>query len=134
MAVIGFLVELGSITDNLLTSVLIGIREIAEPGTCMETRPLNFTDLKASLEGHQIMRYNGSLTTPPCAESISWWISTRPLSIGVDIFQMAKRVIKFNSRYTQNKLGGVNLLQNAANELNCDEKRLHADVNQKIMD
>lgn len=135
MAVVGFLVELGSTTDDLLARVLVDIEKIAEPGSCTElTYLLDFTGLKMTLEGSQIMRYDGSLTTPPCKESISWWISTRTLSIGVDIFKMAKRVIKFNSRYTQNMLGGVNLLQNAANELNCDEKGSHADVSQKVLD
>lgn len=125
---------MGSFTEDLLASVLVGIEEIAEPGSCIETGPLNFTDIKTILEGNPIMRYDGSLTTPPCTESISWWISVMPLSISVDMFQMAKEVIKFNSRYTQNSLGEVNLLQNAANELNCNKKGFHADARQKVLD
>lgn len=105
MAVIGLLVELGSTADDLLASILVGIWEIAVLGTSLETRPLNITDLNTSLEGHQTRHYNGYLTTSTSTKSTFWWISTMPLTIGVDVFQIAKRVIKFNPRYTQDNLG-----------------------------
>ena len=44
------------------------------------------------------------------------------LPIEVDTFWAVREVTKFNSRYTQNTLGEVNLLQNAADEL-CKKKK-----------
>jgi hypothetical protein len=55
-----------------------------------------------------------------------------------DTLNKVKDVVKFNSRYTQNSLGMVNLLQNAANELNCSkpklgEKGFYTDESQMVL-
>jgi carbonic anhydrase len=139
MAVIGVLIELGPTTDDLLASVFARIDAIAKPGAVNFTGPLYFAGLETHIASNTIIRYNGSLTTPPCSESISWIISSKPLYIDMDTFQKVKKVVKFNSRYTQNGLGMVNLLQNAANELNCSktqvgEKGFRTDVSQMLLD
>jgi len=139
MAVIGVLIELGPTPDDLLASVFDHIDAIAKPGSVNTTGPLYFAGLESHIVSNDIIRYDGSLTTPPCSESIAWMISSKPLYIDVDTFQKVKKVIKFNSRYTQNGLGMVNLLQNAANELNCSksrtgEKGFYSDGSQKVLD
>ena len=111
-----------------------------EPGCAARTPGLDFTDLVSGVTNNTIIRYSGSLTTPPCSESVSWIISTKTLPIDEITFQKVKAVIKFNSRYTQNYLGGVNLLQNAADELNCSKKHVGekkpytGGENQRILD
>ena len=39
------------------------------------------------------------------------------LSIDLATWLAVKKVIKFNARYSQDKLGNINLLENAAHEL-----------------
>jgi hypothetical protein len=48
---------------------------------------------------------------------VDWLISTQLLSIDVHTWLTVKKVIKFNARYTQDFLGGVNLLQNVVDQL-----------------
>jgi len=55
--------------------------------------------------------YSGSLTTPPCVEGVAFLIPTTTLPVTVSQYNAFKRILKFNARYTQNKLGDTNLLQ-----------------------
>jgi carbonic anhydrase len=64
-----------------------------------------------------VFSYTGSLTTPPCTESVDWLASLQLLSLDLPTWLKVKKIIKYNARYTQNFIGGVNLLMNAANEL-----------------
>lgn len=117
LAVIGILIELGPTTFGLFDSVFAAISVIAQPGSDTITLPLHFGDLQAHVATNDIIRYTGSLTTPPCSESVTWIISSKPLYVDMDTYLKVKSVVKFNSRYTQNGLGMINLLENAAIEL-----------------
>lgn len=54
--------------------------------------------------------YSGSLTTPPCSEGVTWYISSTLLSIDGRSYNAIKRVVGTNNRFTQNRLGESNLL------------------------
>ena len=54
--------------------------------------------------------YQGSLTTPPCDEGVTFIIANQLFPITIEQFISIKHVIKFNSRYTQNTPGKENLL------------------------
>ncbi|KAL6877731.1 alpha carbonic anhydrase [Trichoderma longibrachiatum] len=115
-AVVSFLIELG-LPDPLLTAVFASVGMISTPGSATTTGPLVFAPLEAHLKANPIFTYSGSLTTPPCSEGVTWYISSKPLQIDEATYHRVKDVIKFNSRYTQNALGETNLLQHAASLL-----------------
>ncbi|OQE21717.1 hypothetical protein PENSTE_c011G07135 [Penicillium steckii] len=119
-AVVGFVFELSQFgySTPLFDSVFAHIDDIATPGTYTKTGPLDFSALTTHLHSHGIYYYNGSLTTPPCSESVAWYLSTEPLPLNVQSYNAVKHVLKFNARYTQNALGQNNLLEVAAKELN----------------
>lgn len=45
--------------------------------------------------------YDGSLTTPPCTETVEWYVNQKPLSLSGHQFTMLRDVTGFNSRFTQ---------------------------------
>ena len=58
-----------------------------------------------------VYTYSGSLTTPPCTEKVSWFVSDSPVTISAAQFARFSHAMGFNARYTQGALGEKNLLQ-----------------------
>ena len=54
--------------------------------------------------------YEGSLTTPPCAEGLKFFVTSQQLPLNVATFNQIKAVVGFNARFTQNTVGAENLL------------------------
>lgn len=108
-------------TTELLTSVISNIENVREPGKVTKTGPLDFATLVEAVQKGPLFQYTGSLTTPPCAEGLTFLVLEEPLPLNVKTFNTIKSVIKFNARYTQNKLENTNLIQIAAQkaELSC---------------
>ncbi|RLL97204.1 hypothetical protein CFD26_105337 [Aspergillus turcosus] len=119
LAVVGFVFELSESGSStlLLDSIFAHIDEVATPGSHTETGHLDFSAVTAQLNSHAIYQYSGSLTTPPCKEGVTFYLSTEPLPLDVKTYNAVKHVIKFNSRYTQNAPGQDNLLEIAAKDL-----------------
>ncbi|KAJ5456095.1 uncharacterized protein N7458_003678 [Penicillium daleae] len=120
IAVVGFNIQLSEsvYSTPLFCSVFDHLDDISSPGTSTETGTLDFSGLVAHLNEYAIYQYSGSLTTPPCTEGVAWYVSAEPLALDVRSYNRIKRVLKFNSRYTQNALGRDNLLEIAAAMLN----------------
>lgn len=62
---------------------------------------------------NKVYNYQGSLTFPPCSQNVIWDILSVPQAVSVETYNLLKRIIKFNARYTQNAPGKVNLLAEA---------------------
>ncbi|GJC91144.1 carbonic anhydrase [Colletotrichum liriopes] len=118
-SVLGFLIEVdNSAPSSFLKSVFAHLDEVEEPGSHSETEGLSFCELRTVLEHSEVYQYDGSLTTPPCTEGIAWNVVAEPLRIDDVTYRAAKKVMKFNARYTQNVPGQVNLLEHSRVVLN----------------
>ncbi|KAF8425241.1 hypothetical protein EV426DRAFT_531984, partial [Tirmania nivea] len=100
-------------TTELLMAITEKLSDITTPDIITETGALDFAALidhvqTTSISVHQ---YTCSLTTPPCAEGLTFLVTKQPLLINVVTFIFMKSVIKFNSRFTQKILGETNLLE-----------------------
>lgn len=107
------LTEDGSTTE-LLTSVIENLSRVTEAGTSTTTGPLDFGPLTEAIHSRPLFQYSGSLTTPPCKEGLTFLVVEEPLALDVKTYNKLKAVIKFNARYSQNKLGEDNLLAAAS--------------------
>jgi Eukaryotic-type carbonic anhydrase len=90
------------VTENLA--------QIATPGTKTETGALDFAEVINHVQTTPLFQYAGSLTTPPCAEGLTFLVTQQPLPLSVKTYNEIKSVVKFNSRFTQNTLGQDNLI------------------------
>ncbi|KAF6827519.1 carbonic anhydrase [Colletotrichum musicola] len=119
-SVVGFLIEVdNSKPSPFLANVFAHVDEVTEPGSHSETQGLDFCELKDLLAKSDVYQYDGSLTTPPCTEGIAWNVVAEPLAINDATFRAAKKIMKFNSRYTQNVPGQKNLLDYSRVVLNA---------------
>jgi carbonic anhydrase len=122
LAVVGQMVEVAAmeVPAAFISSVFANLDRAGETGAAVETAPINFTALKEHIAASTIWQYEGSLTTPSCDEGVSWNVVENPLFISSTTYRQIKSVIKFNSRYTQNQPGEVNLVDNACTALTAE--------------
>ncbi|KAF2007533.1 carbonic anhydrase [Amniculicola lignicola CBS 123094] len=120
ITVIAMLFELSTgASDPVLASLFPHLEAIATPGSAVEIEGgVDMSSLISHInaEDTELFQYVGSLTTPPCAEDITFLIASKPLAIDVDTYIAMKKIIKFNSRYTQNDLAAAeNIITVGAN-------------------
>jgi carbonic anhydrase len=97
----------------LLETVFANVEAIAEPGTKTTTGALLMNEIAAAVTAGGLQSYSGSLTTPPCSEEVSWLVSTAQLTISEETYTRATNILGYNSRFPQNSLGAMNLIQMA---------------------
>lgn len=114
LAVIALPFQLSASTaDPLIAGLQPHLAAIAQPGTKTKIPSLDFSSVQTHVQTtSQLFQYTGSLTTPPCAEGLTFLVAQEPLSIDVATYNEIKSIVKFNSRYTQNEhSAGVNLIE-----------------------
>lgn len=117
LAVIALMFQVSaSESDPVIAGLSSSLDAIATPGTATTIEEgLDFSSVLANIESSDILQYSGSLTTPPCAEGVTFLIVKDPLDVSVADFNAIKKIVKFNSRFIQNALGGDNMLTIGAN-------------------
>ncbi|XP_044587854.1 carbonic anhydrase 1-like [Cotesia glomerata] len=73
--------KLGEKEFGLLTKIIEKLPEVSEPGTSTDIKPFALSDFFDQNEFHRYIIYSGSLTHPPCTESIPWIISDRIIEV-----------------------------------------------------
>lgn len=69
-----------------------------EPGESKEVNSLHhFNDPLASLTSGTLFHYMGSLTTPPCTESVSWFVLKEPLGLAEDQIAVLTDLMPLNN-------------------------------------
>lgn len=83
LAVLGILIEVGETGNPAYDHILSHLHEIRYKGQKTSVPPFNVRELfPQQLE--QFFRYNGSLTTPPCYQSVLWTVFNRRAQISVE--------------------------------------------------
>lgn len=98
-------------TTQLISSVVLNLADVVDPGSVTTTGPLDFGPIADAVASLPLYQYAGSLTTPPCTEGVTFLVLARPLPLDVDTYNNIKAVLKFNARYSQNTPEKANLIQ-----------------------
>lgn len=102
-------------SDPIIAGITPHLDAIREPGshTTIESG-IDFSGVLSIVESSNIFQYSGSLTTPPCSEGVTFLAVETPLKINVPDFNAIKKLVKYNSRLSQNTLGSDNIIEVAA--------------------
>uniref|UniRef100_A0A8D0XC97 carbonic anhydrase n=1 Tax=Sus scrofa TaxID=9823 RepID=A0A8D0XC97_PIG len=82
LAVLGILVEVGETENPAYEHILSHLHEIRHKDQRTSVPPFNVRGLLPPLLA-QFFRYNGSLTTPPCYQSVLWTVFSRRAQISM---------------------------------------------------
>jgi len=115
IAVVALLFEMSDQNTQLFDTLVPSLPQIQTAGTVTNTGAIDFAPVAQHITTTPLLTYQGSLTTPPCAEGLTFLVTQQPLPINVATYNAIKKTIKFNARYTQNPPGDNNILA-----LGCD--------------
>jgi len=105
LAVVAVLLESDRKSTNSSTQDLTGYRELSRalPASAGDKVRTDKTINASSLlpDKTTTYRYSGSLTTPPCTESVIWLVMTEPISLPAGQILQYERLLNHNNRPLQ---------------------------------
>lgn len=111
LAVVGVLMERGG-HNNLLEPVWSAMPMTAG---AEHASSQSFDFAKLLPQDPRTFRYPGSLTTPPCSEGVRWMVFASSIPVSAEQVDQFKKVIGYDSRYTQPMHGREVLLDASMN-------------------
>ncbi|KAF8427722.1 alpha carbonic anhydrase [Tirmania nivea] len=115
LAVVGVFFELGfDCGDRFLSGTTCALEHLKQMGDRKTIEDTDFRSIMNVTSVSKVYTYAGSLTTPPCSEGVTWYVTKDNLFMSVAQFHAWKTMIKFNSRNTQNAPGMENLIRYSA--------------------
>jgi len=72
----------------------------AQPGKAKSAKPIDIRTLVPAAP-RRAWRYEGSLTTPPCSEVVSWFVLDRPITVAESDIAAFRRIYAMNARPLQ---------------------------------
>lgn len=118
IAVVGLMLKLVSGTRQTELDELISqVSAIPMPGNTTQIPKLDLTSMVRYLKNIKYFKYQGSLTTPPCTEGITFLLGAEPWPLQLVVYNVLKDVEDSNSRHIQGPLGEENVIVTAANSL-----------------
>jgi carbonic anhydrase len=98
-AVIGMIYVLGKMNKFLSELLKNGLPEKSGDEVAMPSQLVNLGDGLTNTS--QYYTYPGSLTTPPCSETVTWFVLKRRAGLSEDQFQAFRHVLGNNIRPLQ---------------------------------
>lgn len=93
VAVVGVLFHVSTKDNEALENILNGVEEVVNAASMTATIPkILRADALLPTNTSLFFRYEGSLTTPGCAESVIWTVFTHSISISFDQAELFKKV------------------------------------------
>jgi len=116
IAVVAYLFNVANTrrSTGFLEDVASFVNDIRHVGSTTIISELDLSFLNHLSPTTSFYTYQGSLTTPPCSGSVTWYVSSTLLSLDCRSYINIKRVVGTNNRFSQNRLGEPNLLSRLA--------------------
>ncbi|XP_052051481.1 carbonic anhydrase 4 [Apodemus sylvaticus] len=112
LAVLGFMVEVGETTNKGFQPLVEALSRISKPYTNSTVRESSLQDmLPPSEKLYSYFRYQGSLTTPTCDETVIWTVFKEPIKIHKDQFLEFSKKVYYDEDQKLNMKDNVRPLQ-----------------------
>ncbi|KAF3912447.1 Nectarin-2 [Dactylellina cionopaga] len=116
LAVVGLFIDTSenNVSDPLMSRLATLLQSIENPGDTVVATHVPLSGVRTGITNAKKFTYPGSLTTPPCSEGVTWYVSNTVLDISVSDYKAFKRVLGYNSRNLQADTGKQNVVEFAA--------------------
>ncbi|KAG8236517.1 hypothetical protein J437_LFUL012803 [Ladona fulva] len=91
LAVLSYVFEVQQENNHHFNEIIEATNRIQNVKAQAELNPFSLHHVARSFH-NDFVSYKGSLTTPPCNEIVTWFVSLKPLKIGVEQLQKLRRL------------------------------------------
>ncbi|EGX44657.1 hypothetical protein TWF569_009543 [Orbilia oligospora] len=128
LAVVGLFIDTNeeNTSDPMMRRLATLLQSIENPGDTVVATHVPLAGVRTGITGAKKYTYPGSLTTPPCTEGVTWYVSNTILDVSIADYKIFKRVLGYNSRNLQTGPGKQNVVEFAAQFLPAVAERAAA--------